>query len=303
MFVVYLAACVATYLVPSSLGENVARLRFAAVPIAVLALSLRHWRPRLVAFAALALAVSWNLTPLAGSYVKSSRDAAGDPAYWQPVIAYLHKHLTPSYRVEAVDTAAHWPAVYLARAGIPLARGWFRQDDFPQNELLYSRVGRRAYHAWLRTLGIRYVVLTNAPTDYSAGREAALLRSGRSGLTPVWRNRHATVYEVPSPRPLITGRAPARVLALTQARVLVSVSRAGFYRLAVRWSPYWKTSAGCLSKRRDGMITLAAHKPGRIQLVFDVDAGRAFAAMRGKHGPRCASVRSPVPQPRAAVPD
>ena len=98
----------------------------------------------------------------------------------------LHANLTPSYRVEAVDTAGHWPALYLARAGIPLARGWFRQDDFPQNEVLYDDLGPRAYLGWLRGLGVRYVVLTDAPTDYSARGEAALIRGGRTPLRPVF---------------------------------------------------------------------------------------------------------------------
>jgi len=40
--------------------------------------------------------------------------------------------------VEAVDTAEHWPAAYLPDAGIPIVRGWYRQSDFPQNELLYD---------------------------------------------------------------------------------------------------------------------------------------------------------------------
>ena len=45
IYVVYLVACTAAYLVPSSLGENIARLRYAAIPIAILTLSLRRWRP------------------------------------------------------------------------------------------------------------------------------------------------------------------------------------------------------------------------------------------------------------------
>jgi hypothetical protein len=42
LFAVYLAACSAAFLVPSALGENVSRLRFAAIPLVVLALSLRE---------------------------------------------------------------------------------------------------------------------------------------------------------------------------------------------------------------------------------------------------------------------
>ena len=78
------------------------------------------------------------MTPLAASYVKNGARRDRHARDWPAAIAYLHAHLEPSYRVEAVDTAAHWPAVYLADAGIPLARGWFRQDDFPQNEMLYD---------------------------------------------------------------------------------------------------------------------------------------------------------------------
>ena len=89
MYVVYLAACTAAYLVPSSLGENIARLRYAAIPIAILTLSLRRWRPLPLAVLALSLAVAWNLTPLAGSFVKTSADPAGDPAYWAPAVQFL----------------------------------------------------------------------------------------------------------------------------------------------------------------------------------------------------------------------
>ncbi len=94
----------------------------------------------------------------------------------------------PNVRVEAVDTAGHWPAVYLADADIPLARGWFRQDDFPQNEVLYSKLGPRTYLQWLHGLGVGYVVLARTTPDYSSIAEAALVRSGRAGLTRVYKD-------------------------------------------------------------------------------------------------------------------
>ena len=122
MYVAYLVACTAAYLVPSSLGENIARLRYAAIPIAILTLSLRRWRPLPVALFALTLAVAWNLTPLAGSFVKTSADPAANAAYWAPAVGFLRENLSPSYRVEAVDTVGHWPAAYLPAAGIPIAR-------------------------------------------------------------------------------------------------------------------------------------------------------------------------------------
>ena len=45
VFAVYLAAMIASYLVPSAVGENIARMRYAAIPLAVLIFSLRHWKP------------------------------------------------------------------------------------------------------------------------------------------------------------------------------------------------------------------------------------------------------------------
>ena len=287
VFAMYLFACIAAYVVPSSVGENIARLRFAAVPITVLALSLRGWRPRLVALTALGLAISWNVTPLIASFAKGRADPASEAAYWQPAIRFLHRHLTPSYRVEAVDTAGHWDAVYLPRAGIPLARGWFRQDDFPQNRVLYSTLGPRAYVHWLRSLGVRYVVRTSAPPDYSARGEAALLAGGHSGLQPVLRTPQLTIYEVPLPRPLVTGPVPARVVAFTQTTVTVALAQPGRYRLAVRYSPYWEASAGCLARGKDGMIRLTVRRAATVALHFHVDAGGALSALAGR-GEACA---------------
>jgi hypothetical protein len=288
LFLVYLAGCLVVFAVPSAVGENVARLRFVAVPVAVLALSLRRWRPVPVAVGALALALSWNLTPLAFSFVNSEQDPAAKPSYWRPAINFLTHRLSRSYRVEAVDTVGHWDAVYLPRAGVPLARGWFRQNDFPQNRVLYDdELARHAYLHWLRSLGIRYVVLTDAPTDYSSRLEANLLRSGRSGLTPVMRTAHLRVYAVPSPRPLVTGPAAARVIQLTQTRLAVRVAAAGTYRVAIRYSPYWMATPGCLDPGKDSMILLRARRAGVIELRFHVNARRAFAAFAGEHPQTC----------------
>jgi hypothetical protein len=287
-YVVYLVACTAAYLVPSSLGENVARLRYAAIPIAILTLSLRRWRPLPVALFALGLAVAWNLTPLAGSFVKTSTDPAADRAYWAPAVQFLRGHLTPSYRVEAVDTAGHWPAAYLPAAGIPIARGWFRQDDFPRNGLLYAELDRGGYLAWLRALGVRYVVLPDAPLDYSAKEEGALLASGRSGLPVVFRSAHTTIYAVPSPRGIVTGPGSPSVLSLEQHRITLAVTRPGRYRIAANWSPYWQTSAGCLWKGPDGTVRLQAAAAGVVRLDLSVNAQAALAALEGGSKRRCA---------------
>ncbi len=283
-FVAYGVVSLGAYAFTTPLGENIARVRLAALPIAVLVLSLRRWRPLPVAALVLVLATMWNLGPHAWALSRSAREhEAASAPYWQPAARYLHKHLTPSYRVETVDTAGHWAAVYLPRAGIPLTRGWFRQDDFPQNEVLYDDLTGTAYRAWLRGLGVRYVVLTDAPTDYSAKQEALLIRNGRSGLIPVHNTRHITIYEVPSPRPIVTGQGPARMIRLGQTQMVMEVGSPGHYRVAVRYSPYWSAvnNTGCVSKGMDGMLRVDAQRRGRIVLQFKVKATRALAAMVG----------------------
>jgi len=284
VFGVYLVASLVAYAVPSGLGENVERLRFAALPLAVLVFSVRRWQPLVPAVVVVALAVSWNVTPLAASYVQSSGNAAANASYWTPTIRFLKRALSPSYRVEAVDTVGHWPAVYLARADIPLVRGWFRQDDFPQNEVLYDRLGRSTYLRWLRSLGVGYVVLTRAQPDYSSRGEAALIRSGRSGLVPVFRSLNATVYAVPQPRPLVEGPGGPEITALTQTKVaVITPATHAWYRLAFRWSPYWYPSAGCVWSGKDGMVRLAPHGAVVVTLRFDVTARAAFNALEGTH--------------------
>ncbi len=200
----------------------------------------------------------------------------------------MHAHLGADYRVEAVDTQGHWPAVYLADAGIPLARGWFRQDDFPQNQVLYSKLGAAAYLGWLRGLGVKYVVLSDAPPDYSARAEAALVSGGRAGLTPVFSTHTLTVYAVPKPQPIVTGPGAARLESLTEARMDLVVTEAGRYRIAVRWSPYWQSSAGCISEGKDGMIRLTTRQAEYVRLDFAINAERALDELTGIT-PRCSA--------------
>jgi hypothetical protein len=192
------------------------------------------------------------------------------------------------YRVEAVDTNEHWPALYLARADIPLVRGWFRQDDHPVASLLYRRFTVSEYTAWLRRLGVAYVVLTNAPADHSSLREAKLVRSGRSGLQEVFVTPEVAIYAVPRPQPIVTGPDAPRLLALHESRLLVRVNRGGQYHVAVRWSPYWHASTGCLTRTGDGTVQLQTRRAATVRIAFDVDARSLFEAFTGT--PRsCAS--------------
>jgi hypothetical protein len=286
-FAVYLGAIVTFYVVPSAIGENVARLRYAAIPLAVLIFSLRRWQPRVLGIAVFVLAVAWNMTPLAWSLARNGGDVTAQAATWPSAISYLRAHLGTNYRVEAVDTATHSAAVYLAEADIPLARGWYRQDDFPQNEVLYDEeLGPKAYLGWLRGLGVRYVVLPRADLDYSARAEGALVGSGRAGLRAVFRTATLTIYAVPAPRPIVTGPGSPALTSLTQSQIGVVVHRGGTYRIAVRWSPYWRASLGCLSRGDDGMLRLTTRRAHFVRLRFELGATRALEELAGRN-PLC----------------
>ncbi|MGH2898899.1 MAG: hypothetical protein ACRDMZ_09520, partial [Solirubrobacteraceae bacterium] len=233
------------------------------------------------------LALSWNLTPLAFNFANASADATTNASAWTGAITFLKAHAGPDTRVESVDTTGHWGATYLADANIPLARGWFRQDDFPQNEVLYSKLGPRAYLRWLRGLGVGYVVVaTAAPLDYSSKAEARLIRSGRAGLRLVYEDATTAIYRVPGFVPIVTGPARSRVLAMTEERVVVAVPRGGTYRIAVRYSPYWRASDGCLSKGKDGMLRLTTIRARVSRIGFIVSADSAFDQLAGQR-PSC----------------
>ena len=47
----------------------------------------------------------------------------------------------------------------------------------------------------------------------------------------------------------------------------------GTYRLAVRFTDYWRASGGvCLAEAADGMTTLRASQPGAFNLRIDLGA-------------------------------
>lgn len=281
-------ACLVIFVVSSEIGEGITRLRFVALPLILLVLALRRWRPVGVAVLAVLLAGYWNVAPLVSSFAHGSGDTSDTAAYWRPATRFLHAHLSPSFRVEAVDTERHWAAEYLPVAGIPLARGWFRQDDFPQNEVLYDPLTPQGYLRWLRSVGARYVVLTDAAPDYSAREEAALVRSPATGLRPVFHSRHVTIFAVPSPVGIVSGPGAPRVLRFGRERMRIAAPAAGTYRVAVRFSPYWRTSAGCVSRGSDGMLRLRLARPQSVTLRFAPALRSLVDVLTGSTPPGCA---------------
>jgi hypothetical protein len=79
----------------------------------------------------------------------------------------------------------------------------------------------------------------------------------------------------------VTGPARATVVGLLPTRVFVRVAAPGRYRIAIRFSPYWRTFEGCLSRASDGMLNLTVGRPGLIDLDFKVNVHRSVAVLTG----------------------
>jgi hypothetical protein len=154
-----------------------------------------------------------------------------------------------------------------------LARGWYRQIDIKENALFYrAPLGAADYRAWLRRMGVRYVLLATTQLGrMGEEREADLLRSGRSGLRPVFHSATGTVFELPHAVGMLSGPGPASLSTFKSDSLSGSVGEPGVYRLAVRFMPYWRVTAGdiCVSRAADGLTLLDASRAGPFALETD----------------------------------
>lgn len=271
----------------SPLGGNAVRLMLLmGVPLLLLPMSARGFRPRGIVVACLAVAFMWQALPAVAGWRTATESRAQDETFWYPVISWLAEHPERNFRVQVVATADNWEAYYLARRGVPLARGWFRQDDFPANAVLYGNLTARTYDRWLRRTGVHYVFLPDDPLDYSATNEAKLLRSGESGLEEVASVGGWTVFALPDPTPIATPADGISVLSLTSNAVTLRVDRPGTYRLRLRYTPYWSVEEGtaCAEPREPWGTDLRVSDPGIVRLTFDVRLGTFVGAVLGSSG-------------------
>ena len=77
LFAVFLAAILVAFAVPSDLGSNVERLKFAAIPIALLAAAIVAPKRIVLAAALIGVAGFWNISALA----HTAKSATADPAH------------------------------------------------------------------------------------------------------------------------------------------------------------------------------------------------------------------------------
>lgn len=291
IFLVWAAAGVAFEVVPSPVGRNVLRASVFVLPLMLVASARADWRPRWLVTAACTIGLAANVLPYTAMIPDRSSRLGSRPAFWQPIIRFLDRHHQPGFRVEVVETANHWENYFLPEAGFALARGWYVQLDLADNPALYARgLNAKSYAAWLRARAVRYVVLPHLPDERTyGGAEAALLRSGHSGLRPVWSDSHASIYRLPKPTPLLTGRAPAKVTLFQASLIAGRIARPGVYLLRVAFNPYWRVEHGslCLSRGAGEATLLHAKRAGSFALQAIETPETLLATIVGNDSARC----------------
>ncbi len=284
IFGVYALLAVTAFAISSPIGANVGRLLlFMGAPLLLIPLAARRFEPRGLTVAVLAGALLWQTFPAVAGLRTANSVRSSNEEFWYPVEAFLAAHGDPNHRIEVVATDQHWEAFFLARRGVPLTRGWYRQDDFPANQDLYGELTATKYHTWLRRLGVQYVFLPDDKLDYSAQAEAALLRESQV-LPLVARIGDWSVYEVPNATPIATPPDLIEIRHIDAREVTFEVKRAGNYRLRLRYTPYWRVIRGeaCVAPREPWATELRVAQPGTITLRFEVGVGKVVKTVLGR---------------------
>jgi hypothetical protein len=277
----YALAMVVSFALATPMGGNVVRLGalFAGPVLAALV-----WRTNRRALALLALPlVYWQWVAPVDDFARADDDASVHERYYEGLLGFMGTRQGGPFRLEIPFTDNHSEARWVA-PHVPLARGWERQLDIERNALFYDERPLTAprYRRWLDDNAVRFVALADAPIDYSAAREAQLVRDGLPYLREVWHDAHWRVYEVAGARPLASGAA--RATALEPERVRLTATRAGTVDLRVRFTPYWRiaTGRGCVSEGPGGWTRLRVDRPGPVV----IEAAFALARVRAS-APRC----------------
>lgn len=284
--VVYAVATLAAVVVPTPVGGNMVRITLVVgLPLMVAIAASGRRLPRPIVAALLAAVAIWQITPAVTGLTTAARADADAAEFWQPLDALLADAGMQGYRAHVVATADNWEALYVAGRGVPLTRGWYRQDDFPVNEVLYDDPLTAArYRQWLRDTAVAYVLLPDDPRDAAATREAALVADAGTGLTELRPRGRWRVFAVPDAEPMVTPTT-ARVTRVTHDEVVIAVDRPGSYRLRLRYSPYFTVTpadAGCVRPRAPWGTTVEARRPGDLRVRFTPSLGRAWTTLWGQ---------------------
>jgi hypothetical protein len=277
----YAVAMVASFALATPMGGNVVRLGalFAGPVLAALV-----WRSNRRALVLLALPLLyWQWVAPVDDWARAAGDPSVHERYYAGLLGFLGAQRGGAFRLEIPFTDNHWESRWVAPR-VPLARGWERQVDRQRNALFYDDrpITAARYRRWLDDNAVRFVALADAPIDYSAAREAALVRHGTPYLREVWHDAHWRVFAVARATALASGAA--RVTAVEPQRVRLTATRAGLVDLRVSFTPYWRitTGHGCVGEGPGGWTRLRLRRPGPVVLEAAFALGRVRAS-----APRC----------------
>ncbi len=285
----YLLASTAALLLPNPLGGNMIRLGalFGGPLLAAILLTRRPRVNGLLVAVVLVGSLYWQLMAGIRAVAQTDGDRSTTAAYYQPLRGWLRDHGGRTSRIEVPPTSNHWEAAYLAPT-FGLARGWLRQLDTTRDDVFYDgHLSRRRYRQWLERTGVRYVALPDAPLDYSARAERAVILSAPPYLRLRWSSAHWRVYEVRHPGPLVVGDgySEGRLRSLGTQSFSVQVQRPG--RLVVRehYTPFWAIESGPGCVEASGAWTaLRVSRPGLVRVGIDFTPGRALRGVFGGRG-------------------
>ncbi len=287
----YAAALIGAYAVPSAVGGNVDRLgALFGGPLAACVLAGRGRLARLTLIVAALPLIYWQVNAPVADFLAARSDAGVDSSFYAPLLGELRVlgigySGTPA-RIEVVPGRNHWEARFLAPV-IPLARGWERQLDARENAIFYEEskpLTAARYRAWLSNEAVSYVALADYPLDYSARAEARLLREARppAYLREVWRSAHWRLFAVLGARPL--AQEPASLTAMSSDSFTLHAPRAGTFTVRVHFTPYWgiASGSGCVRRAPGGWTQVQARAPGSLRVVIAFSIARVF-----ERGSRC----------------
>lgn len=264
----YVGISAVLFLFANPVGTNLGRLgKLAVLPLAVLYLVVRTlppWR-RLGVVVGVGLAAYWSLIPLFTSLDNGRHDPGRPVAYYRGLLGFLQTQNPVNGRLEIPFTRTHTESNWVARS-FPLARGWERQIDLGENNVLYKPLTPTTYRRWLDKNAVSLVATSTLEPDGGGKPEARLLQHPPSYLQPVWRDDHWRVWRVVNPQPIADGAA--RLTGLGPASLTLRFDRAGSSVVRVRASPMWEVSAGpaSLYRTKDGWLDVRSSSAGGVTL-------------------------------------
>lgn len=228
----------------------------------------------ILALASTAL-VLWQLNGPVAQSVQASLSPSSSYRFYLPAIRYLEgRTRRKPTRIEEVFTSSHWDATILGQHFL-LARGWDRQLDTRYNPLFYEgHLSAFAYHSWLLENGVQFVLLPNAPLDFSSVQEAFLLRNGLKFLRLVMHTTSWHIYEVRGARSLTTG--PGYLTGVDGDGFSIRVIHAGRLVVRIHYTPYWQVTSGsaAITSTKSGWTQIAAPRRGELAMDAEFSLGR-----------------------------